>query len=198
VSQVQAHAIAGLYSRGLFPMDEPGAADLPWWTADPRTVLGLEAEAIARARRTVRRSMAVAERAGASWRLRRDGALDEVISHCGRPRGPGDGVWLTPRMHELYRTLHRVGACHTYEIWVDGRLAAGLVAVTLRRAAMLDSMFHRVSHAGNALVVWTLEALAGSGYELCDLQTSTPHTRRLGAYDIPREEYERRLAAALR
>jgi leucyl/phenylalanyl-tRNA--protein transferase len=39
--------------------------------------------------------------------------------------------------------------------------------------------------------------LAGNGIELCDIQTATPHTLFLGAVQIPRAEYERRLRAAL-
>jgi leucyl/phenylalanyl-tRNA--protein transferase len=190
---VDARAIVALYAQGLFPMDEPGARDLPWWVADPRTVFGLDAEARAVVRRRVRRSL----RARADWVLRVDTAFDEVIAACARPRGPGDGVWLTPRMHALYRVLRTAGYAHTFEVWSEGRLAAGMVGVLIGRAAMLESMFHRVPHAGNALVTLTLDALAGGGCELCDIQTATPHTLRLGAVQIPRAEYERRLAQAL-
>jgi leucyl/phenylalanyl-tRNA--protein transferase len=191
---VDHHAILGLYAQGLFPMDDDGSAELPWWVADPRTVLPLDDASRAALRRRVRRSLGARD----DWELRISAAFDEVIEHCGRPRGPGDGVWLTPRMHQLYRVLHAAGHAQTFEIWADGRLAAGLIAVTLGRAAMLESMWHRVPHAGNVLVSATLDALARAGATLCDIQTSTPHTLRLGAVEIPREEYERRLADALR
>jgi leucyl/phenylalanyl-tRNA--protein transferase len=186
-------SIIGLYAQGLFPMDEPGAAELPWWFADPRTVFELDEAGRARVRRRVRRSL----RARDDWELRIDGAFDEVIACCARPRGEGDGVWLTPRMHVLYRTLHAAGFAHTFEVWVDGTLAAGMVGVTIGRAAMLESMFHRVPHAGNVLVSLTLDRLAASGAQLCDIQTATPHTLFLGAVQIPRAEYEARLRAAL-
>ena len=42
-----------------------------------------------------------------------------------------------------------------------------------------------------------LERCAANGVELCDIQTATPHTLRLGAVQIPRAEYERRLHDAL-
>jgi leucyl/phenylalanyl-tRNA--protein transferase len=100
-------------------------------------------------------------------------------------------------MVELYRALRDAGLCHTFEVWAGKELAAGLVAVTLGRAAMLESMSHRVPHAGNVLLAGTLEHLARCGFELCDIQTPTDHTLRLGAQRIPRAEYERRLAAAL-
>jgi leucyl/phenylalanyl-tRNA---protein transferase len=185
--------ILELYAQGLFPMDEPGAAELPWWVADPRTVLELDDASRAALRRRVRRSL----RARDDWRLRLDTAFDEVIGACAQPRSPHDGVWLTPRMHRLYRLLHGAGHAHTFEVWADDRLAAGLVAVTLGRAAMLESMFHRVPHAGNALLALTLDALAHGGCELCDIQTATPHTLRLGAVQIPRAAYEQRLRAAV-
>ncbi|MCW3021879.1 MAG: leucyl/phenylalanyl-tRNA--protein transferase [Conexibacter sp.] len=185
--------ILGLYAQGLFPMDEPGARELPWWVADPRTVLELDAASRAALTRRVRRSL----RARDDWELRVDEAFEEVVEACSRARSAHDGVWLTDRMRDLYRALHAVGHAHTFEVWVDGQLAAGLIAVTIGRAAMLESMFHRVPHAGNALVALTLEALAGGGCVLCDIQTATAHTLRLGAVQISRAEYEARLRAAL-
>jgi leucyl/phenylalanyl-tRNA--protein transferase len=190
---VDTDAILGLYAQGLFPMDEPGARELPWWVADPRAVLELDAASRAALTRRVRRSL----RARDDWELRVDQAFEEVVEACSRARSPQDGVWLTDRMRDLYRALHAAGHAHTFEVWVDGRLAAGLIAVTIGRAAMLESMFHRVPHAGNALVALTLEALAGAGCVLCDIQTATPHTLRLGAVQISRAEYEARLRAAL-
>jgi len=196
VCGVDVDTILGLYAQGLFPMDEPGAPELPWWVADPRTVFELDAESLAAVRRRVQRSL----RGGpdrVDWELRVDDAFEETIARCAQPRAPGDGVWLTPRMQALYRALRAAGNAHTFEVWVGGELAAGLVSVTIGRAAMLESMFHRVPHAGNALVALTLEALAGGGCALCDIQTATPHTLRLGAVQIPRAEYEARLRVAV-
>jgi leucyl/phenylalanyl-tRNA--protein transferase len=193
---VERATILGLYAQGLFPMDESGASpppELPWWAADPRTIFELDEAARAAVRRRVRRSL----RAREDWQLRISTAFDTVVAQCAQPRDPDDGVWLTPRMQRLYRLLHGGGHAHTFEIWVEDELAAGLIAVTLGRAAMLESMWHRVPHAGNVLVSRTLDALADGGAELCDIQTATPHTLRLGAMQIPRAEYEARLRAAL-
>jgi leucyl/phenylalanyl-tRNA--protein transferase len=196
---VERATILGLYAQGLFPMDEPGTggrdfpSELPWWVADPRTIFELDETSRAAVRHRVRRSL----RARDDWQLRISTAFDEVIEYCAQPRGPDDGVWLTPRMRHLYRLLHAGGHAHTFEIWTDDQLAAGLIAVTLGRAAMLESMWHCVPHAGNVLVSLTLDALAGGGAELCDIQTATEHTLRLGAVQISRAEYEERLRVAL-
>jgi leucyl/phenylalanyl-tRNA---protein transferase len=189
-----AHAI-GLYASGLFPMDaeEHAHRELPWWTADPRTVLELDEEALAMLRRKVWRSL----RAGEAWFLRRGTAFEEVLRACARPRGPDDGVWISPRLAQLYRGLHAAGHATSWEVWTEEEeLAAGLVAIHVGRAAMLESMFHRIPHAGNVLLARVTAELARLGVRVCDVQLPTDHLRRLGARDIPRAEYEARLWVA--
>jgi leucyl/phenylalanyl-tRNA---protein transferase len=178
-------------------MDDPADAGepLPFFTASRRAVFELDAPARAALRRRVRRSLRHGEARG--WRLVHDERFPEVLHACARPREPGDGVWITPRLAGLYLRLHERGVAHSFEIHAGDELAAGLVAVLLGRAAMLESMFHRVPHAGNVLLARTLDALADTGFALCDIQLSTEHTTRLGAREIPRRQYERRLRAAL-
>jgi leucyl/phenylalanyl-tRNA---protein transferase len=180
--------IVARYARGLFPMEDG------WYAADPRAVLSLEPGAVAFVRRKLRRSL----RAGEGWSFALDRAFGEVVASCSRPRSASDGVWLKPWIAEQYALLQGAGLAHSFEIWTDGELAAGLIGVTIGRAAFLESMFHTVPHAGNVLLARTLESLAAAGCELCDIQTPTDHTLRLGAVQLPREEFERRLAAALR
>jgi leucyl/phenylalanyl-tRNA---protein transferase len=184
-----------LYAAGYFPMDDEAQArgPLPFYAAEHRAVLDLDDRSRAALRRRLRRSL----RAGQGWRLVRDERFEEVIAGCARPREPGDGVWITPRLKALYRRLHEVGLAHSLEIHAGTELAAGLIAVLLGRAAMLESMFHTVPHAGNVLLCRTLDELAASGFALCDIQLPTEHTTRLGARLIAREEYEERLRAAL-
>jgi len=184
-----------LYAAGYFPMDDPAeaGAPLPFYAAERRAVLDLDERSRARLRRRVRRSL----RAGERWRLAMDECFDEVLAACACPREPDDGVWITPRLKALYSRLHGVGLAHSIEIHAGDELAAGLVGVLLGRAAMLESMFHTVPHAGNVLLSRTLDDLAARGFTLCDIQLPTEHTTRLGARLIAREEYEARLRSAL-
>jgi leucyl/phenylalanyl-tRNA--protein transferase len=179
--------IVGRYARGLFPMEDG------WYAADPRAVLHLDAASIAAVRHRLRRSL----REEGSFDFALDRAFADVVVACARPRGPSDGVWLRPWIAEQYAVLHEAGLAHTFEVWSGDRLAAGMIGVTLGRAAFLESMFHTVPHAGNVLLVRTLEHLAGAGFELCDIQTPTDHTHRLGAVQLRRPEFERRLREAL-
>lgn len=175
-------------------MDHPLEPVLPWYAPEQRAVFALDPESRAAVRRRVRRSLARAR----GLALRIDGAFVEVLDACAAPRGPGDGQWMTPRLRGLYRALHAAGWAHSWELWDGEELAAGILGVALGRAVMLESMFHRVPDAGNALLSRTLDVLAEAGVELCDIQLPTDHTVRLGAELIPRAEYEQRLRAALR
>ena len=176
-------------------MDDPAAAGgaLPFYAAEERAVLELDEDARAALRRRVRRSL----RAGAGWTLALDTRFDDVLDACARPRSAGDGVWITPRLAALYRRLHAAGFAHSFEVHAGERLGAGLIAVLLGRAAMLETMTHWVPHAGNVLVARTLDELAARGYHFADVQLPTEHTLRLGARLIRRAEYERRLRAAV-
>jgi leucyl/phenylalanyl-tRNA--protein transferase len=176
-------------------MDDPREAGgpLPFWAAEERALFELDAGSRAALRRRVRRSL----RAGGPWTLRIDTRFDTVLDACAMPRSPDDGVWITPRLAELYRRLYAGGHAHTFEVHDGDRLGAGLVAVLLGRAAMLESMTHWVPHAGNVLLARTVDHLAEAGYHFADVQLPTPHTLRLGARLVARAEYERRLRAAL-
>jgi leucyl/phenylalanyl-tRNA---protein transferase len=176
-------------------MDDPGDAFAPlaFYAAEDRAVFELDERTRARLKRRVRRSL----RAGEGWTLRMDTAFETVLDACARPRDADDGVWITPRLAALYTDLHRAGYAHSFEVHAGDRLGAGMVAVLIGRAAMLESMAHWVSHAGNVLVARTLDHLAQRGYHFADVQLPTQHTMRLGARLIAREQYERRLRDAL-
>jgi leucyl/phenylalanyl-tRNA---protein transferase len=182
------------YAQGLFPMDDLGAQHepLPFYTADPRTILEVDDAALARVRRKLRRSLA----RDPGWQPAVDRAFPAVLAGCSASR-PGDGVWLTPRLGRLYERMHAAGYAHSWELWDGDELLFGAIGVRLGAAVMLESMFHRRPHAGNVGLVRTLERLAADGVELCDVQLPTPHTLRLGAVEIPASSYARRLRRAV-
>ena len=58
-------------------------------------------------------------------------------------------------------------------------------------------MFHRRSDASKAAVGYLVERCRACHVDLLDAQVPTPHLAHLGAVEIPRVEYLRRLQAAL-
>src|SRR5204862_233556 len=82
---------------GWFPMDEPGAPELPWYAVERRALFELDAGSRARLRRKVRRSLRACE----GFELRRDGAYDHALELCSHPPEAGDSVWITQRLKVL-------------------------------------------------------------------------------------------------
>jgi leucyl/phenylalanyl-tRNA--protein transferase len=83
------------------------------------------------------------------------------------------------------------------ECWADGELVGGLYGVTLRAAFFGESMFSRRTDASKVALVHLVARLIAGGYRLLDAQFLTDHLTQFGAEEIARDEYRRRLAAAL-
>jgi leucyl/phenylalanyl-tRNA---protein transferase len=180
-------ALLGAYARGWFPMDEAGARGaVGLYETDPRAVMPIEGFRVpASVRRGLRRR---------AYEIRLDAAFDEVVAACAKDR---EGVWLTPRLGDAYRTLHGLGVAHSVEAWSGGRLAGGLFGVALGGLFTSESMFHREPDAGNAALVGAAGLLAERGFVLWDIQMTSPHTARFGAEELDPRAYRARLRSAL-
>jgi len=172
------------YRRGIFPWYSEGDPVL-WWSPDPRMVL------FPRELR-VTRSLAKTLR-NKSYEVRFDTAFDEVVRGCATPRPNQPGTWISAEMRAAYRRLHELGYAHSVETWVDGALAGGLYGVAMGRAFFGESMFARGRDASKIAFVHLVRRLAGEGYLLIDCQMHTPHLASLGAREVPRSEFARRL-----
>jgi len=83
------------------------------------------------------------------------------------------------------------------ECWLQGELAGGLYGVALGGAFFGESMFSRQRDASKVALVHLVARLRLGGFRLLDAQFVTPHLAALGAIEIPRDEYRRRLSAAI-
>jgi leucyl/phenylalanyl-tRNA--protein transferase len=172
------------YRNGIFPWfgrDQP----ILWWSPDPRMVL-FPAEL------KVSRSLARTLR-NAHFEVRADTAFDAVIEGCRQPRRGESGTWITEEMTEAYGTMHRAGFAHSVETWLDDKLVGGLYGVALGRAFFGESMFARVSDASKVALVALARQLQHWGFGVIDCQMNTAHLASLGAREIPRAEFTRRL-----
>ena len=178
------------YRRGLFPMPlEPGV--LGWWSPDPRGVLPLDGLVVSRSlRRDLRR-----------YEVRVDTAFDEVIRACADPRRPHG--WINRDVITAYTELHRLGYAHSVETWSveDGSLVGGLYGVAIGGLFAGESMFSRRPGASKVALVALVDLLGGAtGADegrLLDVQWRTDHLASLGAVEVSRREYARRLRRAL-
>lgn len=174
------------YARGIFPWsadDEP----MLWWSPDPRMVLFVDELRISR---SLRRSI----RAG-RVKVTADVAFDAVVAGCAEPRPDAEGTWITAEIADAYRELYRRGHAHSIEAWAGGELAGGLYGVGIGRMFYGESMFARQTDASKIALALLARQLGRWGFEMIDCQMSTPHLASLGAREIPRREFVRRLQA---
>ncbi|HEY5931195.1 MAG TPA: leucyl/phenylalanyl-tRNA--protein transferase [Burkholderiales bacterium] len=172
------------YGSGIFPWFSEGQPIL-WWSPDPRMVL-FPAEL------RVSRSLSKALRKD-NFELRCDSAFPEVMQACSEPRAGQDGTWISARMVEAYSVLHRQGVAHSVETWRDGELVGGLYGIALGRVFFGESMFSRATDASKIALVALVRQLGRWNFGMIDCQMNTPHLASLGAREIPRAEFTRRL-----
>jgi leucyl/phenylalanyl-tRNA---protein transferase len=172
------------YRSALFPMPVEGGL-LAWWSPDPRGVIPLDG---LRVSRSLRRSLG-------RFQVTVDQDFPAVIAACADPARPHG--WIDEDMQAAYLRLHELGWAHSLEAWAGDELAGGLYGVAIGGLFAGESMFHRRSDASKVALVHLVEHLTAGGASLLDVQWTTPHLVSLGAVDIPRAEYQRRLHAAL-
>lgn len=173
------------YRGGLFPMPLRELDDMAWWSPDPRAILPLDRLRVPSSLRRSRRR----------FELRVDTAFEPVIRACADPTR--SGRWISAAMLGAYVALHELGWAHSVEAWTpEGELAGGLYGVGIGGLFAGESMFHHATDASKVALVGLVERLAPGS--LLDVQWLTPHLASLGAVEIPRTEYLRRLADALR
>jgi leucyl/phenylalanyl-tRNA--protein transferase len=174
------------YASGVFPMAESANAEALFWV-DPerRGILPLDG---LRVSRRLARSFR-----GGDFAIRADADFAGVIDACADRAE----TWINPTIRRLYLELHRRGQAHSVEIWQDGRLAGGLYGVALGAAFFGESMFSRIRDGSKLALIALVARLNAGGFRLLDTQFVTDHLARLGAVEIGRADYHRRLAAAL-
>jgi leucyl/phenylalanyl-tRNA--protein transferase len=174
------------YRRGIFPWfseEDP----ILWWSPDPRAIFELDRFHVPRRLQRTLRSGRF------SVSVNRD--FPAVIRGCA---DRAEGTWIVPSMVAAYRQLHRLGHAHSIEVWQGDVLAGGLYGVAIGGFFAGESMFTRLRDASKVALVYLVERLRERGFQLFDTQFVTEHTTRLGAVEIPRKDYLKRLQRALK
>jgi leucyl/phenylalanyl-tRNA--protein transferase len=178
------------YRVGIFPWysdDQP----ILWWSPDPRFMLELDEFKISRSlQKTLRRKV---------FQVTFDRVFEEVIAACSVvPREGQRGTWITQEMRDAYLELHGLGYAHSVESWFGGKLAGGLYGVSLGKAFFGESMFHHKTDASKVALATLVEKLKSWGFHFIDSQMTTEHMMSLGAKEVPRRIFLKRLQSALR
>lgn len=189
--QITAETLLRAYQWGLFPMGEDRDDPTIYWV-DPelRGVLPLDKFHIPRTlRKRVRNT---------TLKLRVDTAFRDVIAACAAPGHGRPSTWINRTIEGLYVDLYDMGYAHSVECWRDGNLVGGLYGVAIGGAFFGESMFSRETDASKTALVHLVARLKVGGYQLLDTQFVTDHLAKFGVCEMPRAEYLRLLARALK
>jgi leucyl/phenylalanyl-tRNA---protein transferase len=178
------------YRVGIFPWysdDQP----ILWWSPDPRFILEPDEFKVSHSlKKTLQRKC---------FQVTFDRVFEEVIAACATvPREGQRGTWITPEMHDAYIKLHGLGYAHSVETWFGGKLVGGLYGVSLGKAFFGESMFHHKADASKVALAMLVEKLKSWSFHFIDSQMTTEHMISLGAKEIPRRIFLKRLQSALR
>jgi leucyl/phenylalanyl-tRNA--protein transferase len=172
------------YRNGVFPWFSEGDPVL-WWSPDPRGVFELD-------RFHVPRRLARTIRSG-KFRITINQAFTAVMCACA----DREQTWITADMIASYTRLHELGHAHSVEAWHGEDLAGGIYGLAMGGFFAGESMFHRVRDASKVVLAYLVAHLKRRGFLLFDTQVLTGATAGLGAVEISRADYLRRLRDAL-
>ena len=177
------------YEHGIFPWPSGEENVVPWCSPKKRVLLFF-------AELKLPRSLLKA-RKNSPYTFTRDRAFEAVIRACAEAPRPGqDGTWITDEMIRAYVELHRGGRAHSVEAWNGEKLVGGIYGVDSGGAFSAESMFYREPNASKLALLHLIDLLKEKGSEWLDIQQLTPHLERLGAREIKRTDYLRRLSQA--
>jgi len=174
------------YAMGIFPMAENRASsEIHWIDPRRRGVFPLDGFHVSRSlARQIRRQ---------APRVTTDQAFAQVVAACA----DRDETWINTEIAQAYAALHTAGHARSLEVWKDETLIGGVYGVTIGAAFFGESMFSRATGGSKMALTYLTHRLIAGGFQLFDTQFLTPHLASLGAVEITRADYHRRLGLAI-
>ena len=188
--EITPELIIRAYRAGIFPMAEDAAdEDLFWVSPEMRGIIPLDGfHASSSLRKAIRKS---------GFLIKVDTDFDAIIEGCATVGEDRSSTWINRTIRGVYGELFRRGVAHTVEVWDGTELVGGLYGLAIGGAFFGESMFHRRTDASKMAMAHLVARLNAGGFVLLDTQFVTDHLASLGGIEIPRAQYEERLADAL-
>jgi len=179
------------YRRGVFPMSD-GRDDPRVFLLEPneRGIVPLDSLHISKSmRKVLRRS---------DFTITYNKAFRRVIQLCAEEAPDRETTWISHDIEYLYTRLHEMGHAHSIEVWRNDNLIGALYGVAIGGAFFGESMVSRAANGSKIALIKLVEHLNKQGYSLLDTQFLTDHLTSMGAIEVLREDYLKRLEAALK
>lgn len=173
------------YSHGIFPWSEN---PIRWYCLDPRAIFDINHLRLSRsALRKIKKDL---------YKITVNQSFTEVIRNCSYRTK--EETWITPGFIQAYTNLHKAGYAHSLEAWDEnGVLVGGIYGVAIGKFFAGESMFSFKADAGKIALYHLFAILKKRNFTLFDTQQLNVVTWNLGAYEISKKEYLRRLELAI-
>lgn len=182
--------VISLYGKGHFLMDN--GEGLAWYRSRVHALIPLDE------RFRVPTSLRRALNSG-RFEVRINSDFVGTVDGCATRGQRFDAeAWISDELRNIYSYLHKAGVAHSFETWFEGKLAGGILGLSLGGVFIGESMFYSVPEASKVAMVRLVEHLRKQGFEYFDAQIQNPHLARFGAIEIPEKEYLPLLQNAIR
>ncbi|PIE42255.1 MAG: leucyl/phenylalanyl-tRNA--protein transferase [Gammaproteobacteria bacterium] len=188
------------YRSGIFPWfdnDQP----ILWWSPSVRAIIDTgDIHVSKNMKKLIRQSR---------YSVRADTCFDTVIERCARANAHRPATWITDDMRRAYQTLFNCGVAHSIEVFSGkddpednsgksskkspGRLVGGLYGVFVRNCFCGESMFSTEPNTSKLALIQLARFLQAQRCEIIDCQLPTPHLASMGAVEVPRNAFIKRL-----
>jgi leucyl/phenylalanyl-tRNA---protein transferase len=177
------------YKMGIFPwpMEETGL--IPWFCPKERAILEYSKLHLSRSlQKELKKN---------KYRYSVDEAFPEVIRECAKCKRKGQrGTWITEEMIDSYVALHKRKSAHSVEVWEGEKLVGGIYGVSAGGYFSGESMFHKKPNTSKFALIYLMKVLHEKGLNWLDIQVMTPHMKIMGARNISRKEFLKKIAIA--
>ena len=173
------------YKNGIFPWFNDDE-NLMWWSPDPRMILFPEKIKISKSFKSFLKKK--------EYRVSFNENFEDVIESCSNiKRVNQKGTWITNGLKQSFIKLHQMGCAHSVEVWQHDVIVGGLYGLDLGNIFCGESMFSVKSNASKVGLYFLCQELKQNNYRFIDCQVPSQHLRSLGAVEISRDNFLKKL-----
>lgn len=116
----------------------------------------------------------------------------QVIHQCSKR----EKTWINPAIKYIYSQLSKLNLVHSLETWEGEKLVGGLYGVALGGVFFGESMFFTKPDSSKIALVYLVDHLNRTGFEVLDAQMPSKHISQMGGRTISDGKFREMIARA--
>lgn len=108
-----------------------------------------------------------------------------VIDQCSKRKN----TWINPAVKYIYTQLSKRNLVHSLETWEEDTLVGGLYGVAIGGVFFGESMFYKKPDSSKIALVYLVDHLNRTGFEVLDAQMPSDHLGKMGGRVISEESF---------